>query len=170
MTGVHPREAQRFAAWCGDGYRLPTTENWTLAYKSLHQQRFRDLGTLGLLKDRESRVSDLLKRVEAASIAAQQRVGYQRTFSDQMLLRLGVLEWVQSEGHLHGWGMKGEPYPKFCGNLEIPMAAEAASVFSPEENRLACAGFRLLYYPQAAEAHQTSSTTVEETVDSEEGL
>lgn len=154
MTGVQPGEAQRFAAWCGDGYRLPTAAEWARAYQELRLQPFRDLVAFGVFDGRESRIRELLKRTEAASAIALQRLGYKRRFSDQMLLRLGVLEWVWVEDRLPRWGMKGEPFPGFCGNLEVPGAADPASAFSPETARLACAGFRLLYFPQMDEARQ----------------
>jgi hypothetical protein len=144
MTGVHPSEAQRFASWCGDGYRLPTESEWTALYLRLDGQSALDLATAGILDGVDSRAHDLLSRIDGASRTAAERGVERQTLADQMLLRHGAMEWVRSGEPPSGWSSRGEPFPAFCGNLESPHYAAARLALDLESARFPAAGFRLL--------------------------
>jgi hypothetical protein len=142
LSGVSPAEAQRFAFWCGDGYRLATSEEWSRAYQILSSMPVVDLGQAGILEDLPPRERDLVVHMEAAAEEAAHRSGYERTLADQMLMRLGVLEWVSIDD---GWGALGEAFPGFCGNLMSPGTGTPLRPREPEKVRLPCFGFRLIF-------------------------
>lgn len=141
LSGILPAEAQRFAFWCGDGYRLASSEEWSRAYRILSSTPAEDLLQAGLLEGLDSRERDLIVHVEAAAEEAARRSGYERTLADQMLMRLGVLEWVSDED---GWATLGETFPGFCGNLLSPGMGAPLRPREPEKVRLPCFGFRLM--------------------------
>jgi hypothetical protein len=142
LTGIQPSEAQRFAFWCGDGYRLPTSEEWTEAYAALAAMPVVDTSDLGDGDGRSSRITELLTNLEVSSEVAAEQMGYSRGLADQMLMRLGVLEWVSARGR---WGGKGEPFPGFCGSLLTPEDDTPVIPLNPENERLPAFGFRLLF-------------------------
>lgn len=142
LSGVLPAEAQRFAFWCGDGFRLPSVKEWAQAYRILNSQPALDLESSGLMNDLSPRLRELILRTEDASSEAARRMGYVRCLADQLLMRLGFLEWVKAEGH---WGAMGEPYPELCGNLAEPERGEPVYPNRPDTVRLPCLGFRLAF-------------------------
>jgi hypothetical protein len=142
LSGIQPAEAQRFAFWCGDGFRLPSVEEWTRAYRVLSSQPILDLDSLDAFKDLPSRLRDVILRTDEASAEAARRLGYVRRLADQLLMRLGFLEWVVDDGR---WGAMGEPYPELCGNLATPETGEPLYPSRPDGVRLPCFGFRLVY-------------------------
>ena len=149
-SGILPVEAQRFAFWCGKGYRLPSAEHWRLAYRELASLPLEDLDAPDLWTGGDGaaspplspRARQLLQRLEEAAASAATTMGYSRRLADQMLLRLGVLEWVTDQDR---WGGMGEPFPAFCGNLAAPERDAPILPWNAESERLACFGFRLLY-------------------------
>ena len=147
LTGVQPAEAQRFAFWCGDGYRLPSAEEWARAYQLLTSQPTHDLGSLPWVLGLQSRQRELILRADAAVSEAARRLGYVRHMSDQMLMRLGLLEWVSQDER---WGALGEPFPELCGNLMMPDRGVPLLPWEPDHVRLSCLGFRLLFVEQDA--------------------
>ncbi|HEX6900949.1 MAG TPA: hypothetical protein VF789_14595 [Thermoanaerobaculia bacterium] len=142
LSGVLPAEAQRFAFWCGDEYRLPSAEEWARVYRILNSQPTLDLEGSGLVDDLPPRLRELILRTEDAAAEAARRLGYVRRLADQFLMRLGVLEWV---GDDESWGAMGEPFPELCGNLAAPETGEPLYPNRPDTVRLPCLGFRLVY-------------------------
>ncbi len=157
MTGVKPAESQRFAAWCGPGFRLPTDADWTAIYRSVETEPAEDLHASGLLEDRDQRVRALLERIDVAVVEASARMRRVPGLAGQMLLRFGAMEWVRVGSPPSAWGVRGEPLPDFCGNLERPEHAAASLVADPNRDRFPEAGFRLLYSPSAAAAAESGS-------------
>lgn len=146
LTGVLPSEAQRFASWCGEGYRMPTDGEWTRLYQTVHTV---SSVALPLIGDRngDNRIQTLLERVDAALDAALRRLGKARGLADQMLLRHGAMEWVRLDGPSWTWSVRGEPFPELCGSLVTADMPAQLLTADPEAVRFAAAGFRLLYRP-----------------------
>ncbi|MDP9120427.1 MAG: hypothetical protein M3O15_03520, partial [Acidobacteriota bacterium] len=64
--------------------------------------------------------------------------------ADQMLLRRGVMEWVDNRGGVQRWGGMGEVAPGLAGLLFDPAAGEPHLPLYPERERICFYGFRLL--------------------------
>lgn len=145
LSGIKPSEAQRFVRWYGEGYMLPTLDDWFAAYnmlKALPPEPATVIDEMGNLRDR---ARQLLTRMETASRAALAEVGYDRTLADQMLMRMGVLEWVEYRHREHEWGGMGETYPRFHGLLFRPDDGKPSTPNNPEADRLKHYGFRLIW-------------------------
>lgn len=140
LSGVLPAEAKRFAFWCGDGFRLPTVQEWARVYGILSSQPVRDLEKV--MRDLPPRLRELVLRTEDAASEAARRLGYKRSLADQLLMRLGFLEWVGTEER---WGAMGEPFPELCGTLAAPESGEPVYPNRPDTVRLPCLGFRLVF-------------------------
>jgi hypothetical protein len=145
ISGILPAEAQRFGFWCGEGYRLPSAEEWAQAYQVLSSHPAQDLETSKMLEGLPSRHRELILRTDIAASEAARRMGYIRRLADQMLMRLGFLEWVANEER---WGAIGEPFPDLCGNLMTPERGELVLPREPDRVRLPCLGIRLLFTEQ----------------------
>lgn len=154
LTGVRPSEAQRFASWCGDKYRLPTEKEWTKLYKEAHAQR--PASMRALVEKRDDRISELLKRLNSSVREVSERLSGTSTRAAQMLLQFGALEWVRRGAPPASWSLQGEPLPEFCGYLgDLGKPADALTV-DPERSRLAAAGFRLVYVPEVDVTEQAN--------------
>lgn len=112
LTGILPDEACRFAAWCGREYSLPSLEEWQRAYAALTAVPAAAGGIPGLLEGAGDLARLTLAQIESAVVRVS-RSGYERTQAEQMLMRRGVLEWVEQNGDLMRWRGMGEPAPQF---------------------------------------------------------
>lgn len=146
LTGIKPSEAERFARWCGQGYELPSQEQWFSSYNStkrLAPIALEALDSAGPIRERCSR---LLKQLDAVSRGEVPKVlGEQRTRADQMFFRMGVMEWVDTKGQRSRWGGMGQTNPTFHGSLFVPDHGRADLPIDPEkDDRLPHYGFRLI--------------------------
>ncbi len=156
MTAVQPAEAQRFAAWCGDGFRLPTDDEWTTVYGATCGEPELDLAVSDLLVGRDGRTRELVERLDRAGRATASSMGGVADRAGQMLLRYGAMEWVRATAWPSDWSTRGEPSPAFCGNLELPERPATGLAAEMESARLPAAGFRLLWLPSLERTSQTS--------------
>jgi hypothetical protein len=146
LTGILPGEAQRFAAWLGEGFALPTLDQWLRAWwvlAALPAERGLPAALvpgLGLAEP----VRTLVARMESAAAARPRR---QRTLADQMLLRSGVLEWVQESGPPARWVGIGEPPRTVRGLPRISPERGPVVPDRPEAFRSHLFGFRLIRKP-----------------------
>lgn len=144
LSGVLPDEAQRFARWCGDEYSIPTLKEWLIAYRALRSRSPVSISTL-LGTDRpKERTRLLMERLDQASSRVVARAKYERTFADQMLMRMGVMEWVECPERRTRWGGMGETPPGLYGMLFTPESGQPHLPTNPEAERLLYYGFRLL--------------------------
>ncbi|HYU35638.1 MAG TPA: hypothetical protein VEW48_26075 [Thermoanaerobaculia bacterium] len=140
-TGLRPAEAERFARWCGEDYALPTTSEWFAAYRALRDRSVSPPDWNGAL---QPRVRTLLARVREAWSRAGQNRSLPDTRAGHMLMRLGVLEWVEDAGNGQRWGGVGLPHPDFHGVLTNPDHGMPMRPLHPETDRLFYYGFRLV--------------------------
>jgi hypothetical protein len=148
LTGVLPAEAERFAAWCGDLYRLPLDSEWHGIYSALTARGALRLGDPGGTAQMAGHRRELAENLERAVEEVCRTSGAACGLVERLLLRLGVVEWVKlSEPGDGSWAGVGEPHPAFCGNLFSPENGQLVSPASPERERLASFGFRLVYQP-----------------------
>ncbi|HXM70632.1 MAG TPA: hypothetical protein VN970_05820 [Thermoanaerobaculia bacterium] len=145
VTGVQPTEAERFARWCGEGYSLPTLRQWCDAYAACKEVPAQDIVWPDSLP---ARVRTLLARTDLAWRKAAARMGTPQTRADQMLMRLGAMEWVEDVADGYRWGGMGRLHPDFHGLLFTPDHGRSARPTRPEIDRLSYYGFRLLRRPQ----------------------
>lgn len=146
LTGITPTEALKFAHWCGAEYALPTLDEWNAAYRELKELPDFELNLLDGLGDLSARARTLLTQLNSTGrIVTEQIGGYNpRTLADQMLMRLGVMEWVECTTQRVRWGGMGITHPAFYGALQTPDQGQPMLPINPETNRLRHFGFRLI--------------------------
>ena len=151
LTGILPFEAERFAAWCGEGYRLLEEGEWQSFFGTMKLWNIRSLADLGILSGLGPRQRELIESIEKSVEEVCTASGEKCDLEVRMLLRLGVMEWVSIRGREdHRWGGVGEPHPTFCGNLFSPEKGELILLREPESRRLPSFGFRLAFDPSVA--------------------
>jgi hypothetical protein len=109
LTGVVPSEAQRFAAWLGEGFALPTLDEWLRAWSALKSRPAERGLPAAIAQTLAEPARTLVLRFENALAAAAVSPRRQRSLADQMLLRWGVLEWAEQLGRPARWVGVGEP-------------------------------------------------------------
>lgn len=142
LSGIKPSEAKRFARWCGKDYSLPTLSEWFDAYKALKELPLEPVEIIDRMGELKDRVRTLMQRLDQAS-GASRRIEH-RTLADQMLMRLGVMEWVECTGQRSQWGGMGQTPPAFYGSLFSPDHGQPGIPNNPEDHRLHPYGFRLI--------------------------
>ena len=160
MTGILPGETERFAAWCGDGYRLPREGEWLDLYRAMAARGPRRLTELGILDGAGPQQRELIENVERSVDEVCFACSAGCNLPERLLLRLGAVEWVAvTRRGERSWAGLGEPHPSFCGNLFSPEDGQAVLLADPEGERLASFGFRLAFDPQLAQdtAERTGS-------------
>lgn len=144
MTGVLPSEARRYARWCGPQYELPTAEQWLDVFGVLSDLPPLELSAVLSLPGLNQRARTLLERLDEAPRSMLEQLDYKRTRAEQLLLRLGVLEWVRRPGASIPWGLFGELNPAFHSLIFSPDGGEPRIPRAPEAQRVGHYGFRLL--------------------------
>lgn len=148
LSGLLPAEAERFAAWCGAGYRLLRTSEWQRLYRALERQDTICLEEAGLLADLAPHHRELITQVEHAVEDACAHSGFPCYLTERMLMRMGLIEWTAIEGpDPNLWAGLGEPHPSFCGNLFTPAKGDLIQPEDGEMRRLPSFGFRLAFDP-----------------------
>jgi hypothetical protein len=140
-TGLQPTEAERFARWCGDEYALPTTIQWFDTYRFLRDLVVPPPGWNGALP---SRVSTVLSGIQDAWMRVSRSREIPDTRAGHMLLRYGVLEWVEDPGSSQRWGGAGQPHPDLQNLFYTPDRGTPMRPLRPETDRLSYYGFRLV--------------------------
>lgn len=146
MTGLRPSEAQRFASWCGDDYRLPTEAEWSSIFHAARKVPPKNEPFAGMCEGASDRVQEILWRFDEVAPQIAQQMRCAPSLGSQMLLQFGTLEWVQTGSPPSAWSVKGEPAPGFCGDLSIPGLPAEPLIADPESCRFAAAGFRLIRF------------------------
>lgn len=132
ITGLLPEEALSFARWLGDGWVLPTTEQWRAIYAALESAETEP--------DEWEALRSQCRAPQARTILTQLMDQLKpRTWARLSLMHGGLVEWVRQD---NGWVGVGTPRSVFYPNLWDP----AADVVSPlrAAARLPYFGFRLV--------------------------
>jgi formylglycine-generating enzyme required for sulfatase activity len=129
ISGVQHWEAQAFAEWQGDGFDLPTAEEWRGIYRALRRERFPE--------------TDRLLEWTGEPVASILRILFEqfpaRRLLDISLMRGGLVEWVRTG---EDWIGLGSPRPAFHPNLWDPIK-NLIRPLAPDK-RLHYFGFRLV--------------------------
>ncbi len=141
VTNIFPQEARLFARWSGAGYSLPTYDEWFTAYKTLKQEDANS--TSPMLDEIQGRAKTVVTRVDQANREAA-RSSSTYTLADQMLMRMGVLEWVDCKEQRSRWGGMGKLPPEFHNYLLSPEQGPSQPN-NPETRRIFYYGFRLIW-------------------------
>lgn len=129
VGGVLPEEALAFARWLGQGFDLPSVQEWRAIYASL---RTTALPRHGLSSDLVGGPAGTLLDKFSAHPSI-------RTLLDLSLMGSGLVEWVWQEKNLVGLGA---PRPEFLPNLWDPLAHEVIPIHL--DRRVFYFGFRLV--------------------------
>jgi len=137
LTGIRPDEAQDFARWLGQGFRLPTVPEWREAYGWLIEQSA--LPRPGVWDGLSLSAQVIWKRLWDQQISGELRLAH------QALLENGVLEWVSELGTVGSRsGGMGTPRPNFWSILRQPTDEPAFPLDLNNRITLRSFGFRLL--------------------------
>ncbi len=148
LSGILPAEAERFAVWCGPGYRLLQTSEWQRVYQALESHDAPSLEEADMLDDLAPHHRELITKVECAVEEACLQSGDLCRMTERMLMRMGLIEWTAIEGPSPNlWAGLGEPHPSFCGNLFDLSVGDLIQPADGETQRLASFGFRLAFDP-----------------------
>lgn len=144
LTGILPDEAQRFARWCGEDYELPSLSDWFSAYEALREQPPVEVNWQEQVPAVKPRILKLLEQVEKVSREIAKAAGAPRSLADQMLMRYGVMEWVEVQNKRQTWGGMGQMVRDWVGLLVRPDKGIPVIPRNPEVERVHYFGFRLL--------------------------
>jgi hypothetical protein len=148
LTGITPSEVQRFVRWCGEGYNIPTLEQWIEMYRSLKDLPPEPPEIIKSMPGLNTRASLLLTKINEAARAACEAGDYRRGLAEQMLMRLGAMEWVRCRNQRSEWGGMGSTHPDFHGSLFNPDLGQPSIPVNAESKRLHHYGFRLVWRQQ----------------------
>ena len=132
MTGILPAEAERFARRLGHEYRLPTAKEWKAALDILaatpaNPTFIEDIIGQAGINERAAVISRRLEAITAGD--ANQLVGTAgRRLCDQMLMRLGVLEYVYEDDQMCTFAGWGQPNRRFVGGVTNPIREDKPEV------------------------------------------
>jgi formylglycine-generating enzyme required for sulfatase activity len=143
LTGILPYEAESFARWIGEGYRLPTDVEWRQIWEAVKGQPAEELPAETVLTKLSERGRELLAQIERIG-STDGGGAVERTVADQMLLRRGVMEWVEDQRNAQLWCGRGETSRRFHAALHRAEDPEPARPNEPTTRRLKQYGFRLV--------------------------
>jgi len=147
LTGILPAETQRFAEWCGEGYQLPTLGDWNKTYEYFSNMTALDLSSALTQQDSSSvEISDRARKIiEKIDEISHERYVENRKVIDQMLMKMGVIEWVKVEKRGFEWGGMGQTDSRWYPLAGTPTNPDLPRDVKNESNRLFYYGFRLLF-------------------------
>ena len=144
MTGIKPDEVECYQNWCnkdGHEYYVPTPKQWKDLYQIVKNKEPINLEKLVLKADRRFYTS--ATKLEEILTSFCKRTNRTYTLADQLLMSLGVIEWVIIDLVKFRWGGMGEPHPSFFRIINSADQGIAIEPKSPLADRLHSYGFRL---------------------------
>jgi len=143
LTGIQPEEAQAFAEWCGENYRLPTIDEWNKTYRSI--RNVAAVGSLPADLNLTGRSKAIAEKINEIGIERYRINPTERKLVDQLMMRYGVMEWVEVSNNAYNWGGMGQPDPGFQSMIRTPDNGTPEIPRDAKKNRLRYYGFRLIY-------------------------
>jgi formylglycine-generating enzyme required for sulfatase activity len=132
VTGVFPEEALAFARWLGEGFDLPTSQEWRALFAILAREQVLQHHVTSFVRQHcAASVGSILER-----LLAQLRVDSLLGLS---LMCGGLVEWVRQD---NTWIGLGAPRPGFHPNLWDPLTVEVKPLHPG--SRMPYFGFRLV--------------------------
>jgi len=148
LTGILPRDAKRFAQWAGDGgLDFPSAQEWFATYEWLigfpdDADHIEQLAADPRLKPR---TIQLIRNLEQASKQDSFHLTGGRHLCDQMLMRLGVMEYVYRDDLRNTYGGYGQTNNRFFGSIYEPMVDYPEPIANPRDGaQMKHYGFRLI--------------------------
>ena len=116
LTGILPAEARRIAQWMGNGYDLPTASEWKKLFNFFYSQQATEdvidqIAELDGVSQRARAVTSRLDAITTQEI--DQLLGDSRRVCDQMLMRLGVMEYIYENNYRSSYAGQGMPNRAF---------------------------------------------------------
>jgi hypothetical protein len=146
-TGVKPRDAMNYARWCREAYTLPDAKEWYQAYEALlavkespsHVEQILSVDGLN------PRAKILIQNIEYATQQKAFELDTPRSLADQMLMRLGVMEFVYNNQSRTTYGGYGQTSNAFYPQMEVPRPDAPQSLSNARDGaQLRQYGFRLI--------------------------
>lgn len=144
VTGVLPDEALAFARWCGDGFDLPTADEWQRLYRGASARSTLAAPWSRVAAAGPPRTWLMLERLAEAHGAATAGQPRKRELADDFMLRNGVMEWVSLPGSRSGFGGLGRPARGLYPSLASPDMDLVEQPATTDRKALRAYGFRLL--------------------------
>lgn len=118
ITGIRAEEARRFANWNGDGFRLPSADEWAESFRWLSEQNA-EPPTWTFYGLRYRRFERLFTRLMETRVESQ-FLGSEADLATTMLMVGGILEWVREKHSTEPDSACGLPPAHFFPVLKRP--------------------------------------------------
>ncbi|MBZ0274577.1 MAG: TIR domain-containing protein [Anaerolineae bacterium] len=146
-TGILPREARSYAAWCGPEYDMPTAEEWYFAFQlfnDLPQPTTTLIEHVASLEGINFRAGLLVKKLGKSLVSAK-HFDEVIAIADQMMMRFGVMEYVYEDNQRNTFVGYGETNRSFFASLYSSSMGAPQRLVDPYGGaRIAHYGFRLI--------------------------
>lgn len=148
LTGILPQEAQRFAEWCGYGYRLPTSNEWkkALHYFAHWQADPALVNSLLSAPNLNERARAIARTLDNVTREEAWQLSGDRLLCDQLGMRLGFMEIVYETEQRSSFCCWGQPSKRLYGAASNPLRDIAPMQLIDRVNgmRMKHGGFRLI--------------------------
>jgi hypothetical protein len=144
LTAIKPEEVKKFALWLGEGYQIPSKDQWYQIYDSLQSLPYDEnlFAQIASSSNMPERTKTILKKLE--EVNRQTGTSQPKRLVDQLFMRYGVMEWVMRPDAQTEWGGMGYPSSKFQSVTYRPEQNQPEIPRNVSENRLKHYGFRLI--------------------------
>lgn len=148
MTGILPIEIRQYAEWCGYGFDLPTSEQWKQALHYFAQWKadptFLDAVLQASHLNERARL--MLRKADNILQEENRQINGERLLCDQMVMRLGVMEFTYESNQRSSFCCWGQPSRGLFGMAHNPLRDTTPMRLIDRANgtRTRYCGFRLI--------------------------
>lgn len=150
LTGILPAEAKIVAQWMGFGYDIPTVKEWNQIFDYFYNQEASS-GVIDHIINKHhlsERAKVVVKMLdEFTEQDEQQLLNDTRRVSDQMLMRLGLMEYIYENSYRNTYAGHGQPNRHFHSHVRtLPRDKheKLARQYRESGGRIKQYGFRLI--------------------------